>query len=178
MAPRLPKETDQNLKIKPAQKQDMDTIAKFIRSSAEWYEKFVDEKDLSEHYVGEKWKEENFKKRDFYLGKNEETPVGTISLQYFEDVTYLGYIYLHTNHVGKGYGHQLIDYAKDLSEKKGQEAMVLIAHPEATWATKAYEKYGFKKFLTKRSDILAWKDGLLKEYYEEGFHLYHYDLSS
>lgn len=166
------------LHIRPARKEDMDTIAKFIRSSASWYEKFVNEKDLSEHYVDEKWKEENFKKRDFYIGKTKENPVGTISLQHFGDITYLGYIYLHTDHVGQGYGHQLMEHAKELCEKRDQEAMVLIAHPEAKWATKAYEKFGFKRKMTDKKAILNWKDGLLEEYYEEGFHLYHYDLSS
>lgn len=167
-----------DLKIEAADKEDMDVIAKFIRSSAEWYEPFLDEKDLSEHYVDEQWKKENFKKRDFYIGKTEKDNIGTISLQYFDDVTYLGYIYLHVKHVGKGYGKKLMDFAKRLSKKNGQDAMVLIAHPEAEWAVKAYEKYGFKKFLTEKEKIVAWKNGLLKEYYEEGFHLYKYDLAS
>lgn len=185
MPPKLSKQSndkyatqESDLLIKPAQREDMDTIAKFIRSSAEWYAQFVDKKDLSEHYVDDTWKEENFKKRDFYVGKTRKEAVGTISLQYFEDITYLGYIYLHTDHVGKGFGHQLMDHAKDISQQKDQEAMVLIAHPQAHWAVKAYEKYGFKKYMTKKSDILNWKDGLLESYYEEGFHLYHYDLSS
>lgn len=171
------KKPQENLIIKAAQKEDMDVIAKFIRSSAQWYEPFLDEKDLNEHYVDDKWKEENYQKRDFYIGKTEESEVGTISLQYFDDVTYLGYIYLHVKHVGKGYGKRLIDHAKRLSKRKGQDSMVLIAHPEAKWAVKAYEKYGFKKFLTDKKKILNWKDGLLKDYYEEGFHLYKYDLA-
>lgn len=166
------------LSIEPAEKSDMDTIAKFIRSSAEWYEPFLDEKDLAEHYVDDSWKEENYKKRDFYIGKTDNHDVGTISLQYFDDVTYLGYIYLNVKHVGKGYGKKLIDHAKRLSMKKGQEAMVLIAHPKAEWAVKAYEKYGFKRIMTEKNKIIKWKDGLLKEYYEEGFHLYKYDLAS
>lgn len=171
--------SDRNdLLIRPANREDMDTIAKFIRSSASWYEEFVDEKDLSEHYVDDKWKEENYKKRDFYIGKTEDDAVGTISLQHFGDITYLGYIYLHTDHVGRGYGHKLMEHAKELCEKRNQEAMVLIAHPEAKWATKAYEKFGFTRKMTDKKSILNWKDGLLEEYYEEGFHLYHYDLSS
>jgi ribosomal protein S18 acetylase RimI-like enzyme len=181
MAPRNPSLQDELL-IKQAQRDDMDTIAKFIRSSASWYEEFVDEKDLNEHYVDDNWKEENFKKRDFYIGhkidQSKTTPVGTISLQHFGDITYLGYIYLHTDHVGKGYGHKLMDHAREICEKRDQEAMVLIAHPEATWATKAYKKYGFNRKMTQRREILTWKNGLLREYYEEGFHLYHYPLSS
>ncbi|MEC7275333.1 MAG: GNAT family N-acetyltransferase [Peredibacter sp.] len=167
------------LEIKPATRKDMDTIAQFIRSSARWYEPFLDEKDLDEHYVDDTWKEENFKKRDFYIGKTpKEEDVGTISLQFFDDVTYLGYIYLHTDHVGKGFGHKLIDHAKEVSKDKGQKEMVLIAHPEAKWAVKAYEKYGFERYMTEKEKIINWKDGLLESYYEEGFHLYRYPLTA
>lgn len=173
---------DSELKIRPATLEDMDAIAQFIRSSAHWYEPFLDEKDLCEHYVDDQWKKENYKKRDFYLGykveQGKEVPVGTISLQHFGDITYLGYIYLHTSHVGNGYGHQLMDHAKGLCEKRDQDAMVLIAHPEAKWPTKAYRKYGFERKMTKKTNIISWNNGLLEEYYEEGFHLYHYDLSS
>lgn len=167
------------LDIKPATRKDMDTIATFIRSSAEWYEPFLAEKDLDEHYVDDKWKEENYKKRDFYIGKTQkEEDVGTISLQFFDDVTYLGYIYLHTDHVGKGFGHKLMDHAREVSKNKGQKEMVLIAHPEAKWAVKAYEKYGFERIHTDKEKIINWKDGLLETYYEEGFHLYRYPLTA
>jgi len=167
------------LEIKPADLNDMTIIANFIRSSAEWYEPFLDEKDLDQHYVDESWINENYKKRDFYIGKTDQNEgVGTISLQFFEDVTYLGYIYLHAKHVGKGFGHRLIRHAEEISKNKGQKGMVLIAHPEAKWAVKAYEKYGFKKLMTDKKDITNWKNGLLKSYYEEGFHLYHFDLTA
>lgn len=164
------------LKIERAKKEDMPEVAGLIRSSAEWYRPFVAPQDLDQHYVDEKWQRENFKKRDFYLGLEKEEAVGTISLQYFQDTTYLGYIYLSTKHVGKGIGRKLIDFARQKSKERGQERMVLIAHPEAHWAIKAYEKYGFKKKFTDRTKILSWKDGLMKPYYEEGFHLYEYAL--
>ena len=56
------------LKIRQARRDDMGQIADFVRSSAEWYRPFVDEKDMAEHEVGEAWADENFKKRDFYVG--------------------------------------------------------------------------------------------------------------
>lgn len=166
-------------KIKKASKTDMKQIAEFIRSSAEWYRPFLDEKDLDEHYVDESWIEKNYRKREFYIGENEKgEEVGTISMQEFEDLTYLGYIYLDVNHVGNGYGAKLIDHAKKISEERNKNAMILIAHPEATWATKAYEKYGFERKHTNKKDILNYRDGVLKGYYEEGFHLYEYKLSA
>lgn len=169
---------DTRLQIQRAEKTDMDIIADFIRSSAEWYKPFLAEKDLKEHYVDEKWKEENFKKRDFYLGRDaNQGEVGTISLQYFGNYAYLGYIYLDSRHVGKGYGPELINFAKRKCLSKGLDGMCLIAHPEAQWAIKAYEKYGFEKKCTNKNDVLSWNNGFLKNYYEEGFHLYVYEFA-
>ena len=54
----------------------------------------------------------------------------------------------------------------------------MIAHPEATWATRAYLKFGFKLHAARREDVLAWNEGALQDYYEEGFQLFVYDLPS
>lgn len=166
------------LKIKRAKFYDMPTIARFIRSSADWYRKFISPKDLSEHYVDQEWMVKNYKKRDFYIGYDGKDPIGTISHQTIDDHAYLGYIYLDSKKVGKGYGKQLMDFAKSISKKKELKSMVLIAHPKATWATKAYEKYGFKCLAKKKEDVLSWNKGALKPFYEEGFQLYQYSLAS
>lgn len=167
----------QRLHIQRANETDMDTIASFIRSSAEWYKPFLAEKDLKEHYVDDDWKKENYKKRDFYLGKDSQNgEVGTISLQYFGDYAYLGYIYLDSKYVGKGYGPELINFAKRKCLSKGLKGMCLISHPKAEWAIKAYEKYGFRKKCTSKQDVLNWNNAFLEPYYEEGFHLYVYEF--
>lgn len=54
--------------------------------------------------------------------------------------------------------------------------MVLIAHPQAAWATKAYVKYGFKKIASNKREVISWKEGALQSYYEEGFELYEYSF--
>lgn len=164
------------LSIKKAKFYDMPKIANFIRSSAHWYKKFISPEDISEHEVDVEWMKKNYEKRDFYIGYDEGEAIGTISHQTIDDHAYLGYIYLDVNKVGKGYGNQLIDFAKSLSKKYSLKGMVLIAHPEATWATKAYKKYGFECLAEKKKDVLAWKNGALKPYYEEGFQLYRYSL--
>jgi len=155
----------------------MEMIAGFVRSSADWYREIVDEKDMAEHDVGEAWARKNFERRDFYLGSAGGEPVGTISIQYFGDWAYLGYIYLDVNHVGNGYGGQLIDFAEREIRRAGARGMVLIAHPDADWARRAYLKYGFEIVETEKERVLAWEDGALKPYYEEGFELYVYDFS-
>lgn len=165
------------LRFRQAQPNDTSTIANIVRSSAKWYEEFVEPKDMAEHQVDEQWAKKNIKKRDFYIAHDQQDNViGTISLQYFNDVVYLGYVYLKTDYVGKGYGQDFLRFAKFKSSALRKKSMILIAHPEAKWATKAYEKFGFEKVMTEREKILKFKDGLLKTYYEEGFHLYQYDL--
>lgn len=162
------------LSIRPARREDMPMIAGFVRSSAEWYEPFLDEKDLAEHFVDESWEEENYERRDFYVGYAGEEAVGTISLQYFGRHAYLGYIYLDASQTGRGYGQTLIKFAEKLARKMGMVDMILIAHPQATWAKRAYLKYGFEIIEKDRERILAWEGGVMKPYYEEGFELYRF----
>jgi len=165
------------LQILPAQREDMDMIAGFVRSTAEWYRPFLDEKDMAEHDVDDTWGEVNFRRRDFYVGYHEGKAVGTISLQYFGRHAYLGYIYLDSKQVGHGFGQQLMKFAERVARKMGMVDMILIAHPEAAWAKKAYLKYGFEIIHKDREDILNWEDGVMRPYYEEGFELYRFEFS-
>lgn len=168
---RPPKPTTR-LEIRPARFEDMAQIATFVRSSAEWYRPIVAPKDMKEHEVDERWALENFGKRAFYLGEHGGEAVGTISLQYFGRYAYLGYIYLDVGHVGKGYGQELMRFAERVSRKLGMVGMALIAHPRATWAKRAYLKYGFRVAETDRQRVRSWQGGVLAPYYEEGFELY------
>lgn len=165
-----------NFDVKPAQRSEMGLIADFVRSSADWYARIVAEKDMGQHAVDDNWASENFKRRDFYVGRANGNPVGTISLQYFDDYAYLGYIYLNVAEVGKGYGGRLMRHAESLARARGMRGMSLIAHPEATWARRAYLKYGFKVAASAKEDVLRWNDGVLGQYYEEGFELYLLDF--
>ena len=157
-----------------ARRDDMNLIAGFLRSSSDWYRQILDDKDMGEHDVDENWAEKNFQRRQFYIGLAEDDPVVTVSLQYFGDIAYIGYIYLDINHVGKGYGRQFIDFAAAQAKNRGMRGMALICHPQATWAKKAYLKYGFELHASSKEEVLQWKDGILKPYYEEGFQLYLY----
>ena len=164
------------LEIVRAKEADMPLIASFIRSSADWYRPFVDQKDMSEHQVGRKWEQDNYRRREFYIGYVDNKPIGTLSIQYFGQFAYLGYIYLQVEEVGKGYGHQLMNFAKAEAKNNGKSGLVLIAHPKATWAKKAYLKFGFDIILKNKDAILKWNNRVLAPYYEEGFELYQYEL--
>ena len=187
-APTRPTPTTESssLRIRPARRSDAALIAEAVRSSAEWYRPLLDEKDMDEHEVDAAWAERNLERRDFYIGEaqgqadgdDSRQPVGILSLQYFGDFAYLGYIYLFTEHVGRGFGQRLIRFAETTARRRGMKGMILIAHPEATWAKRAYLKYGFRIIESERQRILDWQDGVLRPYYEEGFELYLYDLET
>lgn len=164
------------LQIRRARREDMPMVADFVRSSADWYRPICDEADMSEHDVDEAWADKNYRLREFHLGYEGDEAVGTISIQDFGDWAYLGYIYLDVAHVGKGYGRSLIRFAERTCRERGFRGLVLIAHPEAEWARKAYLKYGFEITATSKEDVLAWEDEALRDYYEEGFELYQYEF--
>jgi GNAT superfamily N-acetyltransferase len=165
--------------IDPATADHAEAIVEILRSSAEWYEDIVAPQDLPEHFVDLAWARKNMKLRDFYLGRVGDEIAGTLSLQRVgDDLLYLGYVYLHTDHVGKGLGGRLLDFARDQARREGRRGLVLIAHPEAEWARKAYLGYGFEVIASEPDEVLAWRDGWLALYYEEGFELYHYEVAS
>jgi L-amino acid N-acyltransferase YncA len=163
------------LDLRPARWDDMTDVVEIIRSSASWYEDIVEPEDFSEHLVDRAWARENFPRRDFFVAHLGDDVVGTVTLQDAgEEHVYLGYVYLHEDQVGNGFGRDLLDFARDETRRRGRKSMVLIAHPEATWACRAYEKYGFQVIARDREEILAWEDGWLEPFHEEGFQLFQY----
>jgi DNA-binding MarR family transcriptional regulator/GNAT superfamily N-acetyltransferase len=170
-------DTKDELVIIRAVEEDKPLVQQFINSSTEWYRSLIAEEDISEHEVDAQWADENFKRREFYIGTNADgEKVGTVTLQFFGEYAYLGYVYVDTKFVGRGYGGQLLNFAREESKRRGMKGMVLIAHPKATWAIKAYQKYGFELTYRDKADILAWNNGALKDYYEDYFMMFLYDL--
>jgi GNAT superfamily N-acetyltransferase len=165
-----------DLIVEEARPDDMAVVSEMIRSSKSWYRRFIDPDDMSEHDPTEEWEEKNYELRDFYLGRLGDEPIGTVSLQYPGDYAYVGYLYLYTDHVGNGYGGDLLDFAVRQARRMGKKAMVLLCHPKAVWAVRAYEKYGFRVIAKSKEDVLAWEGGWMEPYYEEGFHLMRYEL--
>ncbi|MDH5429034.1 MAG: GNAT family N-acetyltransferase [Nitrospirota bacterium] len=168
------KVSSRRLDIQPAQPHEMVIAANILRSSADWYRPFLDEKDMAQHDVGESWGEMEFTRRQFYIGRAEGAPVGIVSTQSVGDMAYIGYIYVYDHQTGRGFGPELLRHVRDLTQREGKRGMVLIAHPQATWATRAYVRFGFKRIATTREQVLDWRGGWLKPYYEEGFELYQY----
>ncbi|MCR9092982.1 MAG: GNAT family N-acetyltransferase [bacterium] len=158
--------------VRRATRAEMPIAADILRSTADWYRPFLEPEDMSEHDVGPEWIEENFDRRDFFLGWSGGDPVGVLSTQEAGDWLYLGYVYVYEHETGRRFGPQLLDHAAECARRQGKRGLVLIAHPEATWATRAYTRFGFERIATKRDEVLDWHDGWLAPYYEEGFELY------
>ena len=164
--------------ITHASEADMHLAIEAVRSSAHWYEPLVDETDMGEHHVDAAWARRNFQEREFYIGRTlSGVPVGILSLQDTGEYLYIGYLYLFTEHVGQGYGKRFLQYAEVEARLRDKKGLVLLSHPEADWACKAYEKYGFHRIAEGRDEVLAWNRGWLASYYEEGFDLYAYEVA-
>ncbi|MCB9739970.1 MAG: GNAT family N-acetyltransferase [Deltaproteobacteria bacterium] len=160
--------------LRPATRADLPAIVEIIRSSASWYRPFVHPEDLDQHEVDLAWARENFDRRDFYVAALGGRVVGTVTLQDAGDFSYLGYVYVHADHTGKGLGPTLLRFAEAESVRRGDRGMVLLAHPKATWATKAYKRFGFEVTATTDEEVMRWNGGFLEPYHERGFHVFRY----
>ena len=164
------------LRLRRASREHMTIAADIIRSTSQWYQPFLADEDMAEHDVDAGWEERNFGRRDFFIGYAKDEPVGVLATQPAGRSLYLGYVYVYEHQVSRGYGRELLEFARDRATAFRNDSMVLIAHPEAQWATRAYQRFGFEQVASERSDVLAWNDGWLAPYYEQGFALYEYDL--
>lgn len=161
------------LRVSPVRREEMPVVQSIIRSSAKWYERFVEKQDMHQHLVNDAWAEQNFARREFFLGYRGNKPFGTLSFQTLRNgVGYLGYVYLDVKMVGNGLGKRLLNFALERARRKNLSHLALIAHPRAEWAVKAYEKFGFRRIASSKAEVLAWNGGAMKPYYEEGFELY------
>ncbi len=160
--------------LRPATPDDLPAIVEVIRSSASWYRPFVHPDDLAQHEVDLTWARKNFERRDFYVSERDGRVIATVTLQNAGDFSYLGYVYVHADHTRRGLGRTLLRFAKAESVRRGDRGMVLIAHPKATWACKAYLRFGFKVAATTDAEGLRWNNGFLKPYHERGFHVFRY----
>jgi GNAT superfamily N-acetyltransferase len=161
------------LELRPTIRPQLPAVVEILRSTVDWYRPFTDPEDLAtQHDVDLAWAHENFEKREFWSATIDGRVVGVLTLQDAGDHLYLGYVYVHADYVGRRIGRKLLDHAHEEARRRGKEGMVLIAHPGAKWATKAYTKYGFECVATDDDDVLAWNDGWLEPYHETGFQLW------
>jgi ribosomal protein S18 acetylase RimI-like enzyme len=167
------------MSLRPTIASDLPAVVAILRSTTDWYRPFVEPADLeSQHNVDLAWAVENFERREFWSAVVGDEVVGLITLQDAGSCLYLGYVYVHRDHVGKRIGRRLLDHAAAEVERRDKDGMVLIAHPEAAWAVKAYEKFGFECVAKDDDTVCEWNDGWLEPYHEQGFHLWQWTPES
>ncbi len=166
-----------SLRLRPTIEPDLPAVVEILQSTVDWYRPFTDPDDLAtQHAVDLTWARENFEQREFWSATIDGEVVGVLTLQDAGDVLYLGYVYVHEDFVGNRIGRRLLDHAAAQAVARGKRGMVLISHPEATWAVKAYTKYGFECIADSDEAVCAWNDGWLATYHEQGFHLWQWSV--
>lgn len=162
--------------VQPTIRPQLPAVVDILRSTLEWYRPFTDPDDLdTQHDVDLAWAEENFEARDFWSATLGDEVVGVITMQDTGDHLYLGYVYVHREHVGKRIGRALLDKAAAEAQRRGKKGMVLLSHPDATWAIKAYTKYGFECIASTDDAVVGWNNGWLSSYHETGFQLWQWN---
>ncbi len=126
--------------------------------------------------MGDDWFAANLARRDMAVLELGREVVGVLTTEDTGTDLYLGYVYLHTDWVGHGLGRVLLDHARRAARRAGRTGLVLLCHPDATWAVRAYEKYGFTCIARAREAVRSWNQGWLGDRYEEGFALFRYAL--
>jgi len=92
----------------------------------------------------------------FYGWKENDTLLGVMGIQPFEDTTLIRHSYVLTKHQRRGIGEKLLNHLKNLA--KTSEILV-GTWQDATWAVRFYEKHGFKLVSSQE------KDRLLRKYW-------------
>ncbi|MHA1646013.1 MAG: GNAT family N-acetyltransferase [Promethearchaeota archaeon] len=124
--------------------------------------------DHLEHFVNEKWVEQNFPIREFYLVRENGEYVGMASYQNLGDFAYIGYVYVKFGNHRKGYGRNIMQFLEMRAKSDQLKEIRLFVNKSADWAEKAYESMGFKLLSSDKQEILSMNQGIFAKYYEEG----------
>jgi ribosomal protein S18 acetylase RimI-like enzyme len=117
---------------------------------------FNNDRDLSEECnhtqiedLKESMKEDNF---ELYIAFSSEVPIGFLELQdEFNAEASYKYTYVHAlliskEYQGRGYGKQLMEFAKSVAKSKGFKHIGLNVIPNNSPAVGLYKSQGFKEY--------------------------------
>ena len=147
----------------------MGEIRDIINSNYQMYKEILlIPEDHNEHFVNERWVDQNFPIREFYLAREKKEYVGMASFQNLGDFAYIGYFYIKFGYHRKGYGRKIMQFLEMRAKSDQLKEIRLFVNKSADWAEKAYKSMGFKALSSNKQEILLMNDGILKKYYEEG----------
>jgi len=136
---------------------NLDSILNVVNDAAQAYKSVIPEDRWKEPYMStEELKKEIESGVEFYGLMEDNVSVAVMGIQLVNDVTLIRHAYVLTDHQRRGIGENLLNHLVSLA----RTSEVLVGTWEAAhWATRFYEKHGFK--LVSKEE----KERLLRKYW-------------
>jgi len=137
---------------------EFNSILHVVNDAAEAYRGVIPEDRWKEPYMSnEELRGEIESGVEFYGWVEDDVLIAVMGIQLVNDVTLIRHAYVLTNRQRRGIGEKLLRYLVSMA----QTSVVLVGTWEvAYWATRFYEKHGFK--LVSREET----DRLLRKYWD------------
>ena len=144
--------------INRLQSSEFNSILHVVNDAAEAYRGVIPEDRWKEPYMSnEELRGEIESGVEFYGWVEDDVLIAVMGIQLVNDVTLIRHAYVLTNRQRRGIGEKLLRYLVSMA----QTSVVLVGTWEvAYWATRFYEKHGFK--LVSREET----DRLLRKYWD------------
>jgi GNAT superfamily N-acetyltransferase len=141
--------------INRLQPTEFKSILHVINDAAEAYEGIIPEDRWKEPYMSaEELREEIESGVEFYGWMEDNVLVAVMGIQLVDDVTLIRHAYVLTNRQRRGIGEKLLRHLLSLA----RTSEVLVGTWEAAyWATRFYEKHGFRLVTREEKDMLLRK---------------------
>jgi GNAT superfamily N-acetyltransferase len=141
--------------ISRLQPTEFKSILHVINDAAEAYRGIIPEDRWKEPYMSaEELREEIESEVEFYGWMEDNVLVAVMGIQPVNDVTLIRHAYVLTNRQRRGIGEKLLRHLLSLA----RTSEVLVGTWEAAyWATRFYEKHGFRLVTREEKDMLLRK---------------------
>jgi GNAT superfamily N-acetyltransferase len=141
--------------ISRLQPTEFKSILHVINDAAEAYRGIIPEDRWKEPYMSaEELREEIESEVEFYGWMEDNVLVAVMGIQPVNDVTLIRHAYVLTNRQRRGIGEKLLRHLLSLA----RTSEVLVGSWEAAyWATRFYEKHGFRLVTREEKDMLLRK---------------------
>jgi GNAT superfamily N-acetyltransferase len=141
--------------ISRLQPTEFKSILHVINDAAEAYRGIIPEDRWKEPYMSaEELREEIESGVEFYGWMEDNVLVAVMGIQPVNDVTLIRHAYVLTNRQRRGIGEKLLRHLLSLA----RTSEVLVGSWEAAyWATRFYEKHGFRLVTREEKDMLLRK---------------------
>jgi GNAT superfamily N-acetyltransferase len=141
--------------IKKLSSKDKAAIYQIINLAASAYKGNIPNDCYHEPYMPEQELLNEMKNMSFFGWEEGERLVGVMGFQPVKDVTLIRHAYVLPDYQGRGIGGRLLDHIKRITTSR---QLLVGTWADAAWATRFYQKHGFK--------FMPDKDELLQKYWD------------